>query len=313
MEASQITDTVLMIRPTNFRKNEQTSEDNFFQKSSQLININTLAQREFDSFVTKLQNAGIKIVQTDDTNADTPDSIFPNNWVSFHADGEVILYPMYAVNRRAERRLDILDKIMQAGYMIQNISDYSPFELQNLFLEGTGSLIFDRCHKKLYCALSERCHETLVRRFAEEFRWKAITFTAYQTVQNQRKRIYHTNVMMSIGIHYALICLDSIDDLAEREKVETELLADGMEIVDITEEQVNQFAGNILQLQGKNGPIIAMSQSALNSLNEKQKRQLSKHGEIIAADLNVIETCGGGSARCVLAEIFLPKKSNTVT
>jgi len=154
MEASQITDTVLMIRPTNFRKNEQTSEDNFFQKSSQLININTLAQREFDSFVTKLQNAGIKIVQTDDTNADTPDSIFPNNWVSFHADGEVILYPMYAVNRRAERRLDILDKIMQAGYMIQNISDYSPFELQNLFLEGTGSLIFDRCHKKtLLCSL----------------------------------------------------------------------------------------------------------------------------------------------------------------
>jgi len=300
---------VLMIRPTKFRKNEQTENDNYFQMDSNINNnVNITAQLEFDSFVTRLRNAGIKIIQFEDNlSADTPDSVFPNNWISFHSDGEVILYPMYAVNRRAERRLDIVETLMQSGYETKLI-DYSHHEQKNLFLEGTGSLIFDRPNKKVYCALSERCHEKLVKKFSEEFHWKAIPFSAYLTVENQRKRIYHTNVMMSIGIHYAVICVDSIDDLEERERVVRELRADGKEIVKISQEQVHQFAGNVLQLQGKNGPLIIMSQSAYNSMTDEQMSQLARHGEIICSDLKTIETCGGGSARCMLAEVFLPKK-----
>jgi len=179
---------------------------------------------------------------------------------------------------------------------------------KNLFLEGTGSLIFDRPNKKVYCALSERCHESMVKKFSEEFHWKAITFSAYLTVENERKRIYHTNVMMSIGIHYAVICVDSIDDLEERKRVVRELRADGKEIVKISQEQVQQFAGNVLQLQGKNGPLIIMSQSAYNSMTVKQMGQLARHGEIICSDLKTIETCGGGSARCMLAEVFFTQK-----
>jgi len=298
---------VIMVRPTKFRKNEQTSEDNYFQKSIKINHINTLAQLEFDNFVQKLSNH-VTVISVEDTlAADTPDSIFPNNWISFHMDGEVILYPMYAVNRRAERRMDILDTLKLLGYQVKDIIDYSLYEQKNLFLEGTGSLILDRPNKKLYCAISERCHERLVNKYAQEFHWKVIPFSAYQTVGNQRKRIYHTNVMLCIGIHFVVICLDSIDDLKEREAVESEFRADGKEIIKITEEQVLQFAGNVLQLQGKNGPIIAMSQSAYNAFTDEQKSQLSRHGELIYSDLNIIETCGGGSARCMLAEVFLPQ------
>jgi len=297
-----------MIRPAKFRKNEQTSEDNYFQKSANTkMNINSLAQLEFDNFVQKLENRGIKVLQFEDNlKEDTPDSIFPNNWISFHTEGDVILYPMHAVNRRAERRMDILDSLSHLGYNIKHISDYSPFEQKQAFLEGTGCLILDRPNRKFYCALSERCHEDLVKQFAEEFQWKAIPFSAFQSVHENRKRIYHTNVMMSVGSHFAVICLDSIDHLEERERVEGELHEDGKEIIRITEEQVERFCGNVLQLQGKNGPIIAMSLSAFNAFTEDQKNQLAKHGELVYSDLEIIETCGGGSARCMLAEVFLP-------
>jgi hypothetical protein len=305
---SQITSSVLMIRPTNFRKNEQT-EDNYFQKELELknVDVNQKAQQEFDQLVGKLHLAGIQVIQFSDLpDTDTPDSVFPNNWVSFHADGEVILYPMRAENRRKERRMDIMVQLKKEGFTINNITDYSPFEEEDLFLEGTGSLILDRIHKKIYCGISERCNEQLVNRYAKEFKWTPVAFRAYQTVENERKLIYHTNVMMCIGMNFALICLDCIDNKEEREKVVQSLEADGKEIISITEDQVGQFAGNMLQLQGKNGPVIVMSLSAYNALNPSQKDALSKHGDLIPSDLHVIETNGGGSARCMIAEIFLP-------
>jgi len=307
MQTAQITDAVLMIRPTQFRKNEQT-DDNFFQKDLHLRSecINQLAQLEFDNLARTLRDSGIKVFQYDDLGIDTPDSVFPNNWISFHSDGQVILYPMRAINRRKERRMDVLDRLKSQGYTYTSISNYAQHEKDDLFLEGTGSLILDRPQKKLYCAVSERSNEQLISKYAEEFKWTAVTFKAYQTVDKQRKLIYHTNVMMCIGISFALICLDCIDDPEEKEKVEQSLRNDGKEIITITEEQILQFAGNMLQLHGSNGPVIVMSLSAYCSLTPSQKDSLSKHGELLPSDLHIIETHGGGSARCMIAEVFLP-------
>jgi len=307
LHTAQITDAVVMIRPTQFRKNEQT-DDNFFQKDLHLKSecINQLAQLEFDNLVRTLRNSGIKVFQFDDLENDTPDSVFPNNWISFHSDGQVILYPMRAINRRKERRMDILDKLRSQGYTYTSISNYAQHENEDLFLEGTGSLILDRPHKKLYCAVSERSNEQLISKYSDEFKWTAVNFKAYQTVDKQRKLIYHTNVMMCIGLSFALICLDCIDDPEEREKVELSLRNDGKEIITITEDQILQFAGNMLQLNGSNGPVIVMSLSAYCSLTTSQKDSLSKHGQLIPSDLHIIETHGGGSARCMIAEVFLP-------
>jgi hypothetical protein len=308
----QTTNSILMIRPINFRMNEQTAVNNYYQKVLDNLlpeTVNQKAQKEFDAFVEKLRSVGINVIVVNDTNEfDTPDSIFPNNWVSFHQNGNVGLYPMFAENRRLERREDVLFAIEESGFVINNIIDYTSAEEEDIFLEGTGSLLLDRVNRKAYCALSPRADEDLFIEFCEDFEFMPVIFSANQTVNGKRKAIYHTNVMMCLGESFAVICLSSIDDKKERKNVIQHLKEDGKEIIDITEAQVNNFAGNMLQLKGKNDEnYLIMSSSAYHSLTKNQLETLEKHSKILYSSLDTIEACGGGSARCMMAEIFLPK------
>ena len=307
----QITNTILMIRPVNFRMNEQTAVNNYFQEDINLKNseVNAKAQKEFDAFVDKLRGVGVNVIVVDDLKTnDTPDSIFPNNWVSFHENGDIGLYPMFAENRRKERREDILDRLEEEGYHINNIVDYTSAEKDNFFLEGTGSILLDRVNSKAYCALSPRADEELFIEFCEDFEYTPIVFKAYQNVEGKRLPIYHTNVMMCLGEKFSVICLDSIDDKKERKNVIHHLNEDGKEIIEISESQMHQFAGNMLQVKGENDKrYLVMSKAAHDSLSASQISRLKRHSEILSSDLTVIETCGGGSARCMMAEVFLPK------
>ena len=308
----QITNAILMIRPVAFRMNEQTAVNNYYQKVLDGLtpeNVNAKAQEEFNTFVQKLKGVGIDVTVVDDTvNPDTPDSIFPNNWISFHENGDVALYPMFAENRRAERREDILDILEEKGFKINDIVDYTSAEEDGIFLEGTGSLLLDRANGKAYCALSPRADEELMIEFCEDFDMGPVIFEAYQTVGGERKLIYHTNVMMCLGENFAVICADSIDDKKERKMVLESLRTDGKEVILITEEQVNNFAGNMLQLKGSNEKsYLVMSKSAHESLTAVQIEKMEKHATILSSSLDTIEACGGGSARCMMAEIFLPK------
>ena len=301
-----------MIRPVAFRMNEQTAVNNYYQKVLDGLtpeNVNAKAQEEFDTFVQKLKMVGIDVTVVDDTkNPDTPDSIFPNNWVSFHENGDVALYPMFAENRRAERREDILDLLEEKGFKLNDIVDYTSAEEDEIYLEGTGSLLLDRANGKAYCALSPRADEELMIEFCEDFDMGPVIFEAYQTVDGERKLIYHTNVMMCLGETFVVICADCIDDKSERKQVLQSLKEDGKEIILITEDQVNNFAGNMLQLKGTDDKsYLVMSKSAHESLTAEQIEKLEKHATILSSSLDTIEACGGGSARCMMAEIFLPK------
>lgn len=309
--AKQITDTIVMIRPVAFRMNEQTAVNNFFQEDIALKNaeINAKAQAEFDAFVQKLRGVGVSvIVENDLLQMDTPDSIFPNNWISFHENGDIGLYPMFAENRRRERREDVLIRLESEGFVINNVYDYTPAEDEGVFLEGTGSLLLDRVNHKAYCALSARADEDLLIEFCEDFEYLPVIFTANQTVGGKRVPIYHTNVMMCLAEKFCVICLDSIDNAAEKKNVVQHLKKDGKEIIKITEAQMHHFAGNMLQLQGKDRKYLVMSTAAHTSLNKEQIAAIEKHCEILSSDLTTIETCGGGSARCMMAEVFLPKE-----
>ena len=308
----QTTNTILMIRPINFRMNEQTVANNYYQK--EILNISQeelqlKAQHEFDAFVEKLRGVGVNvIVHIGNDDLDTPDSHFPNNWISFHENGTVGLYPMFAENRRLERREIVLLGLEKKGFQIKNIVDYTSAEVENIFLEGTGSVLLDRANRKAYCALSPRSDEGLFIEFCEDFEYTPIVFLANQTVNAKRKAIYHTNVMMCLGENFAVICLACIDNKKERKNVIKHLKEDGKEIIDITQSQVNTFAGNMLQVKGKdNISYIVMSQVAYNSLNKAQITILERHGVILYSSLDTIEACGGGSARCMMAEVFLPK------
>lgn len=305
----QITDTLLMIRPVNFRMNEQTAVNNYFQKSTKELQdtVNKKAQQEFDAFVRMLKAEGVNVIVVDDVlSQDTPDSIFPNNWVSFHENGDVALYPMFAKNRRRERREDIFEKIEAEGRFIRNFVDYTSAELENIYLEGTGSLILDRQYRKAYCALSPRADEDLVIEFCEDFEFTPIIFKAYQTHKGERLPIYHTNVMMCVAEDFAVICLDAIDDNKEKKLVADSLIQDEKEIISISEAQMNQFAGNMLQVQGDD-KLVVMSQAAFEALTDVQISTIESYCKIVSSDLSTIETHGGGSARCMLAEVFIPK------
>jgi hypothetical protein len=311
----QTTNTILMVRPVNFRMNEQTAVNNYYQKDIDDVlpdTINTKAQKEFDAFVEKLRAIGVQVIVVKDRmETDTPDSIFPNNWVSFHENGDVGLYPMFAENRRKERREDILETIEKEGFLINNIIDYTSAEEEQVFLEGTGSIILDRVNRKAYCALSPRADEDLFIEFCEDFEYSPVIFTSYQTVDGARNPIYHTNVMMCIAETFAVICLSSIDDKKERKNVIKHLKEDGKEVIDITETQLNNFAGNMLQVKGEyDVRYLIMSQAAYDSLTKAQIKQIEKHCNILSSSLETIETCGGGSARCMMAEVFLPKSKN---
>lgn len=308
----QTTNSILMIRPINFRMNEQTAVNNYYQKViGNLLpeTVNKKAQQEFDAYVDKLRGIGVHVVVVNDTKEfDTPDSIFPNNWISFHENGNVGLYPMFAENRRLERREDILFQLEEEGFVINQIVDYTSAEDEDVFLEGTGSVILDRVNRKAYCALSPRADEDLFIEFCEDFEYTPVVFKAYQTVNKQRKAIYHTNVMMCLGENFAVICLDSIDDKKERKNVVNHLKENSKEIIDITEAQVNSFAGNMLQVKGANDELfLIMSQAAYDSLTVSQVERLEKHTRMVSSSLDTIEACGGGSARCMMAEVFLPK------
>lgn len=307
----QITNTILMIRPVAFRKNEQTAVNNYFQEDLKIENteINAKAQKEFDDFVAILRLHGVTVIVVDDRKeTDTPDSIFPNNWISFHKNGTVAVYPMFAENRRRERREDLFDILEENGFEIKNIIDYTSAEEEGIFLEGTGSILKDRVHQKAYCALSERAHEELFIEFCEDFDCFPVLFTANQTVNGERKPIYHTNVMMAMAETFTVICLDSIDDKKERKNVITHLKSDGKEIISITEKQMHSFAGNMLQVVGANDKrFMVMSSAAYHSLSASQIAAITKHCDIIHSPLDTIETCGGGSARCMMAEVFLSK------
>ena len=301
-----------MIRPVAFRMNEQTAVNNYYQKVLDNLtptSVNAKAQEEFDTFVQKLRMIGLNVVVVEDTlSPDTPDSIFPNNWISFHENGDVVLYPMFAENRRAERREDILDILEDEGFVINEIMDYTSAEEDGFFLEGTGSLLLDRVNSKAYCALSPRADEELCIEFCEDFDYAPVIFEAFQTVDSERKLIYHTNVMMCLGETFAVICSDCIDDKKERKMVLDNLKENGKEIILITEAQVNNFAGNMLEVRGANDKrYLVMSAAAHKSLTPKQMEQLEKHAEILSSSLDTIEACGGGSARCMMAEIFLPR------
>lgn len=301
-----------MIRPVAFRMNEQTSINNYFQNESNGIlpsTINAKAQVEFDLLVEKLRNVGVNVIVVDDVlDFDTPDSIFPNNWISFHQNGDVVLYPMFAENRRKERREDILDVIEEAGFVIQDIMDYTSAEEDKVFLEGTGSVVLDRVNEIAYCALSPRSDEELFIEFCEDFELNPVIFEAFHTVDGERKHIYHTNVMMSVADTFAVICADCIDDKSERKMVLENLKNSGKEIILISEAQINSFAGNMLQVVGANNErFIVMSDRAYVSLRNDQITKIEKHCKIIHTDLDVIEKYGGGSARCMMAEVFLPK------
>lgn len=308
----QITNTILMIRPVQFRMNEQTAVNNYYQKvldnkSPQIVN--SLAVKEFDAFVKKLRASGIEVIVVQDTQEfDTPDSIFPNNWISFHQNGSIALYPMFAKNRRLERKESVVKSIENHGFSIASVQDYTGGEAASVFLEGTGSVILDRINRKAYCALSPRADEGLFIEFCEDFDFFPVVFSAYQNVGEERLKIYHTNVMMCVGDTFAVVCLKAIDDKKERKIVLNHLKKDGKTIIEISENQVNQFAANMLQLQGNNqSSYIAMSQTALESFGPDQIAALRNHGRIISSSLDTIEACGGGSARCMMAEIFLPK------
>lgn len=306
----QITNTVLMVRPVRFRMNEETVVNNYFQEEMDLKNeeINRQAQQEFDAFVHKLRKVGVKVIGVDDIyEQNTPDSVFPNNWITFHQNGNVAIYPMFAENRRRERREDILDKVEEDGFLIENVYDYTDAEQENIFLEGTGAMVLDRVHRKAYCALSPRADEELFVEFCEDFEYTPVIFKAYQKVDGKQVPIYHTNVMMALGEDFAIVCLDTITDKSERKNLLHHLKEDKKEIISITPEQMCQYAGNMLQVQGKDSTYLVMSDTAYNALTPQQIQTIEKYTQILHSNLETIETCGGGSARCMLAEVFNPR------
>lgn len=310
---SQITNEIMMIRPVAFHMNKQTAVNNYYQKSQEGVSQDELQKEavdQFDVFVEKLREAGVTVTVFDDTSDPaTPDSIFPNNWISFHSDGTVRLFPMFAENRRSERREDILDALDEQ-FTIEDVVSFTDWESKGAYLEGTGSLLLDRQNMIAYAAISNRTMLEPLNDFCEESGYESVTFHANQSVDGKRLPIYHTNVMMCLGEQFAVVCLDSIDDETEKETLTDSLQKTGKEIVDISEEQKEQFAGNMLQVKGKdNQRLVVMSSAAFHSLNKDQIDRISKHGEILHSDIHTIEKLGGGSARCMMAEVFLPRNN----
>lgn len=328
--ATQTTQTVLMIEPVAFGYNAETAVNNYFQQppsasdtttqspvDQQAIlrlegpsafdtSTQTAALAEFKAMVNRLGKAGINVITICATpEPRTPDSIFPNNWISFHENGLAVLYPMYAENRRAERRTDVFSILKQSGNKYTEIFDLTSFEHQKLFLEGTGSMVLDRRNKIAYAALSERTHSEVLEVFCKNTGYKALTFHALQQVGDERLPIYHTNVMMCVAEQFAVVCLESIDDEKERQQLTEQLEQTQKDIVEISGEQMHRFAGNMLQLRnGKSELKLVLSGSAYQSLNKQQINQLQSYNELIVCEVPTIEKYGGGSVRCMIAELF---------
>lgn len=310
----QITSHILMMRPIGFDYNAETAVNNYYQRVLDNLKpgeANERATTEFDNFVTKLRKEGINVyVFQDDALPHTPDSVFPNNWVSFHSDGRIALFPMYAENRRLERREEIFDILADDfGFEVEELEDFSEFENEGLYLEGTGSMILDRENMLAYAAISQRTDMDVLDSFCQRFDFEPLAFKAYQTHNGERLPIYHTNVMMCLGSKFSVICLNCIDDLNERKIVKDTLKETGKKIIEITEAQKEHFAGNMLNVCNDKGEeYCVMSSAAYKSLRPDQIEAIEKHSKILHSSLDTIEALGGGSARCMMAEIFLPKK-----
>ncbi len=296
-----------MIRPVRFAYNEQTAVNNAFQQAGAGQDAQGKALQEFDDFVALLRAHEIDITVVQDTpEPHTPDSIFPNNWISFHHDGTIMLYPMFAPNRRLERKETVLNAIA-SRFEISYSKDLSGFEADNLFLEGTGSMVLDRINRTAYACLSPRTDKEVLDAFCKELGYTAVIFHA---TDHNDKAIYHTNVLMCIADRYAVICLDSIRDKEERDHVSKNLADSGREIIPISLEQMNHFAGNMLQVENREGKkFLVMSSQAYRSLTAPQQETLLSYNEILHSPLDNIEKNGGGSARCMMAEIHLPVRS----
>jgi len=307
----QSADLSLMIRPASFRMNEETVVNNAYQQSAEDgADAVAKAQAEFDGLVEALRDQGITVfVQEDDPQADTPDALFPNNWVSFHSDGRVGLYPMFAVNRRRERREDVLMRVStDHGRELEEIVDFTEFEEHDVFLEGTGSLILDRLNRVAYASLGPRTDEQAAHHFCEVFGYDLMAFTASQTAGDTSEPIYHTNVMLAIGSEWAVVCDEIIRDEDERHAVLHALADSGRTVIRITGEQVNGFAGNVLEVRNEQGErFIAMSSAAHAAFTPEQRKTLTGFATLVHAPIPTIEKLGGGSVRCMLAEVFLPQ------
>jgi hypothetical protein len=309
----QSTGAVLMVRPARFAFNPQTAASNAFQSHSQLRSGDSAAAdesalREFDGLAGKLLHAGVAVITAEDTPSPVkPDAVFPNNWVSFHRDGTVVLYPMLAVNRRWERREELIEQVTRdGGFRITRTVDLSYRENQGKYLEGTGSLVLDRAERVAYAALSPRTDLDVLGEFAQQLDYDLVTFDA---VGPAGKPVYHTNVLMAVGSRFAVLCGEAISDPEHRGAVREKLRTTGHEILEISMSQMCRFAGNILELAPASGTVIAMSTTAWNCFEPAQRRVLEGHGNVVGADIPVIEGLGGGGVRCMLAEIHLPKRS----
>lgn len=304
---SQAAPAVLMIRPANFAANPETLASNAFQKTSPDGDLRQQARAEFDALAQALQAAGVTVeVFEDRADPVLPDATFPNNWVSFHADGSAWLYPMLAPNRRAERRADILESLKsERGYRLERVEDLSAAEREGRYLEGTGSLVLDRPHRVAYACLSPRTDAGLIQEWARRAGYASVTFHAADA---EGRPLYHTNVMLCIGERFAVLCLESIADPAEREQVGRRLRETGHEIVLISLAQMESFAGNMLEIASREGgSVLALSTRAARSLTGAQRAALSKHARLVSSPIDTIEDCAGGSVRCMLAEIHLPR------
>jgi len=305
----QATNRILMVRPAHFGYNPETAENNAFQNKSAAEKLkapNEKALVEFDRFVSKLRKAGILVdIWEDRANVVKPDAIFPNNWISFHQDESIGLYPMNAVSRRKERDPQLI-KWLRNRFEIEKVVDFTTFEKKDVFLEGTGSLILDRVNRVAYACLSPRTDAILMDRFCKQFGYKKRLFCA---VDDAGQEIYHTNVMMAMGDNFVVICKDSIKDKKEWEMLENQFKKDKKNIINISFKQMNHFAGNMLLLKSNAGKnILVMSTRAFKSLGTPQLKKLKKHAEILHSEINTIENLGGGSVRCMMAEVFLESK-----
>lgn len=302
----QHTSHLLMIKPVNFSFNAETAVNNSFQIPSGEKNIQEKAQMEFESFIQKLKDNHIDVTVVEDTPEPyTPDSIFPNNWISFHEDGSICLYPMFAQNRRMERKPTVLSAIAEK-FRIHQTHDFTTHEDKNIFLEGTGSMVLDRENKIAYACLSPRTHATVLEAFCNKMNYQPVAFTSVDVAGDP---IYHTNVMMCVADEYVIICLESIKDMKEKERVIKQIQDTNKKIIAISFDQMNQFAGNMLQVHNSVGQrFLVMSSQAYHALNSVQIKEIEEYNPIIHSDIKTIETNGGGSARCMMAEIFLPLK-----
>lgn len=308
----QITNNLIMIRPKHFNFNIETAENNHFQKKDERLSNEKILKKatsEFDKMVLQLLKNKIDVTVFDDKKEIvTTDSVFPNNWISFHQNGLVFIYPMFSENRRKEKRKDILEKL-DDGYEIKKIIDFSSYEMDSVFLEGTGSMILDRQNRICYASLSERTNKIAIKKFCEKALYTPIIFKSYQKINDDKSLIYHTNVMMCVAEEYVLICLDSVHSEDDKNNIISTIKNTQKEIIEISEKQCNSFAGNMLQVTNKiNEKFLIMSSSAYNSLEKEQRIKLLKYNKIIHSDLTLIEKLGGGSARCMIAENFLQKK-----